>query len=47
MYIKRQGFHVSHVYSLWQYLSYDTIISYMTLTLKFDLLSKNFNLGYN
>ena len=45
---KRQGFHISHVYSLWQDLSHDTIIFYLvTLTLKFDLLFKNFNLGHN
>ena len=45
---KRQGFHISHVYSLWQDLSYHTIISdLVTLTLKFDLLFKNFNLGHN
>ena len=45
---KRQGFHISHVYSLWQ----DPITSYhnfdlVTLTLKFDLLFKNFNRGHN
>ena len=45
---KRQGFHVSHGYSLWQDLSYITIIcELVTLTLKFDLLFKNFNLGHN
>ena len=37
-----------HVYSLWQYLSHDTIISdLVTLILKFGLLFKNFNLGHN
>ena len=42
---ERQGL---HVYSLWQNLSQHTIIFYLvTLTLKFDLLFKNFNLGYN
>ena len=45
---KRQGFDISLVYSLWQDLSHHTIIFYLvTLTLKFDLLFKNFNLGYN
>ena len=45
---ERQGFHISHVYSLQQALSRRTIISYLvTLTLKFDLLLKNFNLGNN
>ena len=32
-------FHISHVYSLWQDLSYQTLIfDIPTLTLKFDLL---------
>ena len=31
---KRQDFHISHVYSLWQDLSHDTII--------FDLVTLNF-----
>ena len=45
---KRQYFYISHVYSLWQDLSYHTIIfDLVTLTLKFDLLLKNFNLGHN
>ena len=38
---------ISHVYSLWQDLSHHTIIfDLMTLTLKFGLLSKNFNHGF-
>ena len=42
---KRQGFDISHVYSLWQDLSHHTIIFYLiTLTLKFDLLSKTLTL---
>ena len=45
---KRQDFHISQVYSLWQDLSYHTLIfDLVTLTLKFDLLFKNFNLGHN
>ena len=45
---EREGFYISHVYSLWQDLSYHTIIfDLVTLTLKFDLLFKNFNLGHN
>ena len=45
---ERQSSHISHVYSLWQDLSHHTIIFYLvTLTLKFDLLLKNFNLGHN
>ena len=45
---KRQGFHIPHVYVLWQDLSQDTIIfDLVTLTLKFDLFFKNFNLGHN
>ena len=44
----RQSFHISHVYSLWQDLSMGTIIfDLVTLTLKFDLLFKNFNLGHS
>ena len=36
------------MYSLWQNLSHGTIIfDLVTLTLKFDLLLKNFNLGHN
>ena len=36
------------MYSLCQDLSFGTIIfDLVTLTLKFDLLLKNFNLGYN
>ena len=36
------------MYYLWQDLSHGTIIfDLVTLTLKFDLLLKNFNLGYN
>ena len=42
-----QGFHISHVYFLWQDLSLHTIIfDLVTLTLKFDLFFKNFNLGH-
>ena len=38
----------SHVYSLWQEFSMSTkIFDLVTLTLKFDLLLKNFNLGHN
>ena len=45
---ERQGFVISHVYSLWQDLSRHSIIfDPVTLTLKFDLLFKNFNLGHN
>ena len=45
---KRQGFYISHIYALWQDLSRHTKIFYLvTLTLKFDLLFKNFNLGHN
>ena len=34
---KRQGFHISHVYSLWQDLSHHTIIfDLVTLTLNFE-----------
>ena len=44
-YQKWWGFHIAHVYSLWQDLSHGTIIfDLVTLTLKFDLLLKNFNL---
>ena len=44
----RWGFHIALVYSLWQDLSHGTItFDLMTLTLKFDLLLKNFNLGRN
>ena len=45
---ERQGFHISHVYSLWQDLSHHAIIFYLvTLTLNFDLLFKDFALGHN
>ena len=45
---ERQGFHISHVYSLWPDLSLNTIIFYLvTTTFKFDLLFKNLNLGHN
>ena len=45
---KNKDFNISHVYSLWQDLSHNTIIfDLVTLTLKFDLLFKNFNLGHN
>ena len=45
---ERQGSHNLYVYSLWQDLSYHTIIfDLVTLTLKIDLLFKNFNLGHN
>ena len=45
---ERQGFHILHVYSLWQDLSLHAIIfDLVTLTLKFDLLFKNFNFGHN
>ena len=43
---ERQGFHISHMYSLWQDLSHHTII-FDLVTLKFELISKNVNLGYN
>ena len=42
---KRQGFVISHVYSLWQDLSQHTIIfDLVTLFLKFDLLFKTLTL---
>ena len=45
---ERQGFHISHVYSMEQDLLLHTIIFYlMTFTLKFDLLWKNFNRGHD
>ena len=45
---ERQGFHISHVYSLRQDLSHHTIIfELVTLTLKFDLLFKNLTLVIN
>ena len=45
---ERQEFHISHVYSLWQDLSYHTMFfDLVTLTLKFDLLFKNINLVHN
>ena len=48
MSLERQGFHIAHVYSLWQDLSHHTtIFDLVTLTLKFDLLFKNLNFGYN
>ena len=41
-------FHIAYMHSLWQDLSHHSIIFYLvTLTLKFDLLFKNFNLGHN
>ena len=41
-------FHITHVSSLWQVLSTGTkIFDLLTLTLKFDLLFKNFNIGHN
>ena len=44
----RQGYHISHVYSLWQYLSRHSIVfDLVILTLKFDLLFKNFKRGHN
>ena len=44
----RYDYHISHVYSLWQDHSHHTIIfDLVTLTLKFDLLLTNFNLGHN
>ena len=40
------GFHIAQLYSLWHGLSHGTIIfGLVTLTLKFDPLVKNFNLG--
>ena len=45
---KPEVIEISYVYFLWQDLSHGTIIfDLVTLTLKFDLLLKNFNLGYN
>ena len=45
---KRLHFYIAHVYSLWQDLSGGIKKSYLvTLTLKIDLLLKNFNLGHN
>ena len=45
---ERQGFHISHVYSLWREFSHHTtFFDLVTLTLKFDLLFKNFNLGHD
>ena len=42
------GFHISHVYFLWQDLSvYTKIFDFVTLTLTFDLLLKKLNLGNN
>jgi hypothetical protein len=42
------GFDISHDCSLWQDLSIGTkIFDLVTWTLMFDLLIKNFNLGYN
>ena len=39
---------ILHVYSLWQDLSHGTVsFDLVTLTLKFDLLLKNFNLDHN
>ena len=43
---KQLKIEISYVYSLWQDLSHGTIsLNLVTLTLKFDLLLKNFNLG--
>ena len=43
-----QGFHISHVYSLWQDLSRHMIsFDLVALTLNFDPLFKNYNLGHN
>ena len=43
---KSQGFHISHIHSLWQDLSSDTNIFYLvTLTLDFDLLLKTLTLA--
>ena len=46
---ERQGFHISHVYSVWQDLSRHSMFNLVTLTLKFDPLFKNFNfaIGHN
>ena len=45
---KSKGFHISHVYFVRQYLSTEAkILDHVTLTLTFDLLFKNFNLGHN
>ena len=41
---ERPGFHISQVYSLWRDFSHAIIFDLVTLTLKFDLLFKNFNL---
>ena len=44
---ERQGFHISHVYSLWQnILHYSINFDLGTFTLKFDLLFNKFNLGH-
>ena len=44
----RQGIHISHVYSFLHDILHHTIIfDLVVLTLKFDLLLKNFNLGHN
>ena len=44
----RKGFHILHECSLLQDLSDDTInLEYVTLTVTFDLLLKNFNIGHN
>jgi hypothetical protein len=40
------GFHISYVCSLWQDRFIGTIIFYLTMTLNFDLLFKNFNIGH-
>jgi hypothetical protein len=43
-----KAFDISHECSLWQDLSMGTkLFDHVTLTLMFDLLIKNFNLGYN
>jgi hypothetical protein len=40
------GFDILHEYLFWQDLSMGTKIFYLTLTLVFELLIENFNLGY-
>ena len=44
---ERQGFHIAHVYSLGELSHLTIIFDLIALTLKFDLLFKNFNLGHN
>ena len=44
----KQSLHNFYVHSLWQDLSMGTkIFDFVTLTLKFDLLLKNVNLGHS